>query len=142
MAKSDPKEARLKAVPLFAKADTKALHHLASAADEVSVSAGHVLIEQGRHHHEFYVIESGTAVVEIEGNEIAEIPAGEFVGELGFFVQGAASATVKAKTDVEPYGDPLQPVRPDPRRQPRPLVRAIATELAIRLHDTDARLHS
>ena len=141
MAKSDPKEARLKAVPIFAKAGTDALHHLASAADEVSVSAGHVLIEQGKHHHEFYVIESGTAVVEIEGNEIAEIPAGEFVGELGFFVQGPASATVRAKTDVElmviPYNRFDQILDDNP-----PLVRAIATELAIRLHDTDARLHS
>jgi CRP-like cAMP-binding protein len=137
---SDPKEARLLAVPLFAKAGETALHHLASAADEVTVRAGHVLIEQGRHHHEFYVLESGSAVVEIDGKEIAEIPAGEFVGELGFFVQGAASATVRAKTDVEllviPYNRFDQILDDNP-----PLMKAIATELAVRLHDTDARLH-
>jgi CRP/FNR family cyclic AMP-dependent transcriptional regulator len=138
---SDPKEARLLAVPMFAKADHTALRHLASAADEVSVAAGHVLIEQGRHHHEIYVIESGTAAVEIDGEAIAEITAGEFVGELGFFVQGPASATVRAKTNLEimviPYNRFDQILDDNPV-----LVRAIATELATRLHDTDARLHT
>jgi CRP-like cAMP-binding protein len=137
---SDPKEARLLAVPLFAQADQTALQHLASAADEVSLATGHVLIEQGRHHHELYVIESGSASVEIDGEEIAEITAGEFVGELGFFVQGPASATVRAKSDMELLVIPFN--RFDQILEDNPgLVRAIATELAVRLHDTDARLH-
>ncbi len=137
---SDPKEARLLAVPMFAKAEHKALQHLASAADEVSVQAGHVLIEQGHHNHEIYVLETGSASVEIDGAAIAEITAGEFVGELGFFVQGPASATVRAKTDLDllviPYNRFDQILDDNPS-----LVRAIATELAVRLHATDARLH-
>ena len=137
---SDPKEARLLAVPMFAKAEHKALQHLASAADEVSVQAGHVLIEQGHHNHEIYVLETGAASVEIDGNAIAEITAGEFVGELGFFVQGPASATVRAKTDLDlmviPYNMFDQILDDNPS-----LVRAVATELANRLHATDARLH-
>jgi CRP-like cAMP-binding protein len=79
-------------------------------------------------------------VVEIDGEEIAEIAEGEFVGELGFFVRGPASATVRAKTDLEvlviPYNRLDQVLDDNPG-----LVRAIATELAIRLHRTDARLH-
>lgn len=141
MAKSnDPKEARLLKVPMFAKADHTALRHLASASDEASVKAGHVLIEQGHHNHEIYVIESGTAAVEIDGKPIAEIGTGEFVGELGFFVQGPASATVRASSDVDllviPYNRFDQILDDNPT-----LVRAIATELALRLHATDARLH-
>jgi CRP-like cAMP-binding protein len=136
----DPKEARLLMVPMFAKADPSALHHLASAADEVSIKAGHVLIEQGHHHHEIYVIEEGTAGVEIDGTEIAQIEAGEFVGELGFFVPGPATATVRAKTAAEllviPYNRFDQILDDNPS-----LVRAIAAELAARLHATDARLH-
>jgi CRP-like cAMP-binding protein len=136
----DPKEARLLEIPLFKQADQKALRHLSSAADEATLQAGHVLIPQGRHHHECYVIERGTAAVEIDGQEIAEIAEGEFVGELGFFVRGPASATVRAKTDLEvlviPYNRLDQVLDDNPG-----LVRAIATELAIRLHRTDARLH-
>jgi CRP-like cAMP-binding protein len=135
----DPKEARLLAVPLFAKADHAALRHLASAADEVSIEAGHTLIEQGHQNHEIYVIEEGMATVEIDGTEIAEITAGEFVGELGFFVQGPATATVRAKTAAEllviPYNRFDQILDDNPS-----LVRAIAAELAARLHATDARL--
>jgi CRP-like cAMP-binding protein len=136
----DPKEARLLEIPLFKNADQKALRHLSSAADEASLAAGHALIRQGHHHHECYVIERGTAQVEVEGEIIAEIPAGEFVGELGFFVRDAASATVTAKTDLEvliiPYNRLDQVLEDNPG-----LVRAIATELAIRLHNTDAMLH-
>lgn len=136
---TDKKEARLLELPLFRGADQKAVRHLASAADEVSLTAGQVLIEQGRYHQEGYVIEQGTAVVEVDGTEIAEIPEGEMVGELGFFVRGPASATVTARTDMEvlviPYNRFEQILEENPK-----LVRAIANELAARLVATDARL--
>lgn len=135
----NPKEARLLALDLFKEADHKALRHLAEASDEVTVAAGHVLIEQGHNHNELYVLESGTASVMIEGNEVAEIPPGEFVGDLGFFVTGPATATVTAKTELEvlviPYNRFDQILDDNPA-----LVRAVANELAERLHDTDARL--
>ena len=136
---SNPKEARLLELSLFKSADQKALGHLASAADEVSVKAGQILIRQGHNHNEVYVIESGTASVAIEGKEVAEIPAGEFVGELGFFVAGPATATVTAKTDLEvliiPYNRFDQILNDNPG-----LVMAILREIAERLHDTDAKL--
>jgi CRP-like cAMP-binding protein len=136
----DAKEARLLKIPLFKDADSEALRHLSAAADEASLPAGHILIHQGRHHHECYVLESGSATVEVNGEPIAEITEGEFVGELGFFVRATASATVRAKTDLDvlviPYNRLDQVLDDNPG-----LVRAIAKELAIRLHETDARLH-
>lgn len=136
----DEKEARLRKLPLFHRADDKAVRHVAAAADEASLSAGQVLIHQGRHHNEGYVIERGTAVVEVDGQEITEIPEGEMVGELGFFVRGPASATVKARTDMDvliiPYNRFDQILDDNPR-----LLRAITDELAARLVATDARLH-
>jgi CRP-like cAMP-binding protein len=136
----DKKEARLLELPLFREADSRAIRHLASAADEASVPAGQTLIQQGRRHHEGFLIERGTAVVEVDGEKIAEIPAGEMVGEMGFFVRGPASATVKAKTEMEllviPYNRFDQILDDNPR-----LLRAIANELAVRLVATDALLH-
>lgn len=135
----DQKEARLLTLPMFKEADAKALRHLASAADEATITPGQTLILQGHHHHEGYVIESGTAAVVVDGNEIAEIPAGEMVGELGFFVRGPASATVQAKTEMEilviPYNRFDQILDDNPA-----LLRAITNELAARLVATDARL--
>ncbi|MCP3990796.1 MAG: cyclic nucleotide-binding domain-containing protein [Actinomycetia bacterium] len=136
---SNPKEARLLELSLFKNADQKALEHLASAADEASVRAGQTLIRQNHNHNELFIIESGTASVTIDGNEVAEIPAGEFVGELGFFIAGPATATVTAKTDLEvliiPYNRFDQTLNDNP-----PLVRAMLHEIAERLHDTDERL--
>ena len=135
----DQKEARLAGLPLFKGADEKAIRHLASAADEVSINAGQTLIQQGHHHHEGYVIEQGTAAVEVAGAEIAEIPSGQFVGERGFFVRGPATATVRAKTEMDvlviPYNRFDQILEDNPK-----LLRGIADELAARLAATDARL--
>lgn len=137
---SDAKEKRLQGLRLFTKADKKAISHLASVADEVSVKAGHKLISEGRHHNEVYVIESGTAAVSIDGNEVAEIPSGEMVGELGYFARQPASATVEAKSDLSvlviPYNgfDRILDENPD-------MVRGILNELAERLYATDAKLH-
>ena len=135
---SNPKEARLLELDLFKNASKEALEHLASAADEVTVKAGTALTRQGHNHHEIYVIESGTASVQIEGNEVAEIPEGEFVGEVGFFLSTPATATVTAKTEMSvlviPYNrfDQILNDNPD-------LVRAMVHELADRLRETDAK---
>ena len=136
---SDPKEDRLRKLSLFKGADDDAIDRLASAADEVTVEADHVIIRQGHHHQELFVIESGSAIVEIDDKKVADIPAGEFVGELSYFNQGAASATVKTAEQsnilVIPYNRFEQILEDNPK-----LVRAIAAELADRLEATDLRL--
>jgi CRP-like cAMP-binding protein len=136
---SDPKGERLRQLSLFKGADDTAIEHLASAADEVTVDAGHALIRQGHHHQEMFVLESGSATVEIDGTKVADIPAGEFVGELSYFNRGAASATVTTAEEsvvlVIPYNRFEQILEDNPR-----LVRAIAAELADRLEATDLRL--
>ena len=138
---SDPKEDRLRKLPLFKGADKEAIDHLASAADEVTVESGHTLITQGHHHQEMYVLESGSAVVEINGDKVADIPAGEFVGELGYFTRSPATATVKTSADSEilviPYNRFEQILDDNPK-----LVRAMMVELADRLQQTDLKLKS
>ena len=137
---SDAKEARLRQLPLFKDADKKAISNLASLADEASVEAGQVLITEGHQHHEVYVIESGTASVMIDGNEVAEIPTGEMVGEVGFFSRQPASATVTAKSDMQVLVIPYNGFDSTMEENPA-MVRAILTELAERLYATDAKLH-
>lgn len=136
----DQKQARLHRVDLFSGASAKALRNLAEAVDDVSVSAGHVLIKQGIHHNQSFVIDHGTATVEIEGRVVAELSDGEIVGELAYFAQEPATATVTAKTDLElmviPHNRLDQVLENDPH-----FVRSVATELAKRLIATDALLH-
>lgn len=137
---ADAKKDRLRALDLFKKADNDAIEHLASAADEVSVKAGQVMIQQGRAHNELYIIESGSASVEVDGNAVATIPAGEMFGELGFFVGEPASATVKAESEMAvliiPYNRFGQILDDNPR-----LVRELAADLAGRLYAMDEKLN-
>lgn len=136
----DPKVARIQRLPLFREASRKALGHLASAVDEVSVGPGYTLISQGHNHGEGFVVEEGTAEVVVDGTVVAEIPAGEMIGELGMFSRGPASATVRAKTEmvllVIPYNRVDQILDENPA-----MVRAVATELADRLRAMDAKHH-
>jgi CRP/FNR family transcriptional regulator, cyclic AMP receptor protein len=140
MSKTNPKEARIQAIPMFADADRKALERLVEPADEVTVPAGHVLTQQGQHHHELFIIESGTAEVVVDGKTVADIPAGQMIGELSLFDRGSASATVRAATEmtlmVLPYNRVDQIMDDNPT-----MVRAVAAELAARLRAMDARAH-
>ncbi len=136
----DPKEERLKGLALFKAADKNAIRHLASAADEVTVAAGHTIISEGHSRNEMFVIESGGADVLIDGKKVAEVPAGEVVGELGYFVRAPASATVITNSEstvlVIPYNRFGQILDENPA-----MVRGIVTELAERLYATDAKIH-
>lgn len=133
----DAKIDRLKAIPLFSSADATALEHLASAADEVTVAAGTVLIKEGHRHNEGYVIISGTVHVEVGGEHVADVPAGELIGELGLFgVKSTASASVSAATETDllviPYNRFDQILDDNPA-----LTKAMAKQLANRLQKMD-----
>lgn len=137
----DPKIARLRTVSLFANASTTALRHLASAADEISVRDGTDLIVQGHQHAEAYVITSGKVSVSVDGEVVAEIPDGQIVGELALFGHGPASATVTAAGGVTALSIPNN--RFDQIMDDNPnLTKAIAKQLAGRLHDMDERHRS
>lgn len=64
--------------------------------------AGESLTREAEFHTEFYVLESGTAEVFVDGDKVAEIVAtdskNEFIGEVGALLGVASGATVIAKT--------------------------------------------
>lgn len=135
----DPKAERIKSVGLFAACGGKEIERLMSIIDTVDIGAGTELFREGRREHYAYVIESGTAEVLIDGKIIAEIPAGEMVGEVGLLSPGPASATVRAKTAMSLLAIPHQQF--DTVLEDTPgLALAMARELAQRLHAIDQRL--
>lgn len=136
---NDSKADRIKSVGLFAKCDDKAIDSLMSIIDTADIVAGTELFQQGRRDHYAYVIESGTAEVLIDDKVIAEIPAGEMVGEVGLLSPGPASATVRAKTAMSVLAIPHKQF--DAVLEDTPgLALAMARELAERLHAMDQRL--
>jgi len=90
----DGKIELLRGVPLFANLDERELAEVGRHADEVSVGAGQELVVQDTAGNSFYVIIEGSADVIRDGHMLAELGAGDFLGEMALLEDLPRSATV------------------------------------------------
>jgi len=93
-------EAHLTTVPLFANLSKKERRRLATVAEEIDVKEGRHLVDQGDWAHEFFAIEDGTAEVLRDGEHVADLHAGDFLGEMGVIGKAARNATVVATSPI------------------------------------------
>ena len=93
----------LRTLPLLADAPDAVVERLASLMTGVRIPAGDVLVVQGARNRQFFVLEEGTVSVTRDGRQVAELGAGDFVGEVSLLGDGRANATVTAVTDVKGY---------------------------------------
>ena len=96
--------ARLAGCPIFASLSRSDLAALSNKFHEVSAAPGEQFIMQGEEDPSMYIIASGLVEVfrvDNAGNEIhiAEVGAGEPIGEMGYFSSGKRTACVRA---IEP----------------------------------------
>lgn len=136
----DQKLKRLGEIRLFSKLDRKHLEQVAEAVTEVDVKAGTVLARQGHRGGEAFVIVNGTAAVHVDDEEVAEIGAGELIGEMGLIDGGPRAATLVAKTDLDLYViEPghFQAVLDEPG-----VAKALLLSVTQRLRHVDELLHS
>jgi len=89
-------ERRLQSIPLFESLPREGRRLVAQHADEIDVDEGTELVRQGEFAYEFFVIESGGAEVLRDGDHIAELGPGDFLGEMGIVGKVARNATVTA----------------------------------------------
>ncbi len=89
----------LRTVPLFAACTTKDLQKIAKAGDEITVPAGHTIVDQGDTGREAFVIMTGTATVRRNGKKVATLGPGNVIGELSLFDHGPRTATVTTDTE-------------------------------------------
>jgi CRP-like cAMP-binding protein len=87
-------ESRLRSIGLFESLSRDERRTVAQHADEVDVSQGKELVRQGEFAYEFFVIEDGSADVMRDGERIAELGPGDFLGEMGIVRQAVRNATV------------------------------------------------
>ena len=87
---------RLGALPMFGGCSNRELRDVARIVDELQVEAGRVLMSQGDAGQEAFVIEEGTADVVRDGQLLATVGPGSYVGELALIDAGPRSATVIA----------------------------------------------
>ena len=98
--RSNAKIELLKSVPLFAGCSKAELRRLASIADEIDLRQGTVLTREGRTGHEFFVLIDGTASVVKGGRKVAELGAGDWLGEIALLTREPRTATVTATSPL------------------------------------------
>ena len=87
-------------VPLLAAAPDAVLARLERLMTPVRVHAGEVLVREGARNRQFVLVQEGTLRVTRAGSPVAELGAGDFVGELSLLGDGTATATVTTVTDA------------------------------------------
>jgi CRP-like cAMP-binding protein len=94
----------LKSVPLFQKLSDRALKTVAASFTDRSFRAGQELTSEGSGAAGFFVIESGEAVVSVDGVERRTLGPGDYFGEVALIDGGLRTATITASTDGKSYG--------------------------------------
>jgi CRP-like cAMP-binding protein len=87
-------ESELRSIPLFESLTSEERRAIAPHADEIEAQEGTELVRQGEFAYEFFVIEEGTAEVLRDGERIAELGPGDFLGEMGIVGKVVRNATV------------------------------------------------
>ena len=91
-------EHKLKDLPLFSALGKGELRNIASHTDEVDMSEGDELLRQGDFAYEFMVIVDGHAQVVRDGEQVAELGPGDFLGEIAALDKGHRNASVVASS--------------------------------------------
>jgi CRP-like cAMP-binding protein len=99
--RKDQKIELLSRVPLLARCSKTELARVATLADLVEFQEGETLMREGKPGSEFFVIVDGYAAVTKDGSRLAELGAGDWVGEIALLSDVPRTATVVA-------GSPLQ----------------------------------
>jgi CRP/FNR family transcriptional regulator, cyclic AMP receptor protein len=109
----------LRNVPLFSGLDDRELGSLADEFNERRFSAGDSIALEGEGGLMFFVVESGEASVEVGGQEVGSLSAGDSFGEIALIDRRPRTATVKARTDLRTYGLPVFVFRPFVEARPQ-----------------------
>ena len=100
MLKRDAMDDRLREVSIFSELSKKELKSVARLMTQLSVKEGRELTRQGEPGREFLIILEGTAVVRRDGRKVADLGAGDFLGELAVLSGAPRTATVVATSDM------------------------------------------
>ena len=93
-------EKRLRSLPLFENLGRKERKLVAQRADEIDVPEGKRLATQGEFAYEFFVVEDGTAEVIADGERLAELGPGDFLGEIALVRHDRRTADVVARSPM------------------------------------------
>ncbi|MGZ4333077.1 MAG: cyclic nucleotide-binding domain-containing protein [Gaiellaceae bacterium] len=91
-------------VPLFKGLSEKQLRNLSSELTERRFTEGTELTAEGAGGAGFFVIESGTAKVTVDGEDRRTLGPGDYFGEIALIDGGTRTATITATSDGVAHG--------------------------------------
>ena len=94
-------ESDLQSIALFDSLSRDARRAVAQHADRIKVPEGTELVRQGEFAYEFFVIVDGAAEVVRDGERIAELGPGDFLGEMGIVSKAVRNATVATTGEAD-----------------------------------------
>jgi CRP-like cAMP-binding protein len=81
---------------LFSGVTAEDVAQLITGCEELDVEPGEIVVREGRHDHEFYVILEGRAEVVRDGSVLVTLGPGQFFGEGALLSGGPRNASVQA----------------------------------------------
>ena len=84
---------------MFAGCTRRELERIARSGDEIRMTAGSLLVDQGQTGREAFVILDGAVTVKRNGRKVATLGPGSIVGELSLLDHGPRTATAICDTD-------------------------------------------
>jgi CRP/FNR family transcriptional regulator, cyclic AMP receptor protein len=140
MASKQTKVQHLAGVSLFEGCSKKELEKVASAGDEILMTAGSVIVDQGQTGREAFVVLSGKVEVTRAKRKVADLGPGAVVGELSLLDHGPRTATVTCVTDCELLVIDQRNFRAVLQEVPTMAVKLLAT-IAGRIRDLDKKYY-
>jgi CRP/FNR family transcriptional regulator len=135
---SKPTPDLLRNVRLFSDLDDKDLESLADEFNERRFAAGDKIALEGEGGLMFFVVESGEATVEVQGEEVATLGPGAAFGEIALIDRRPRTATVTAVSDLKTYGLPVFVFRPFVESRPE-VAWKLLEAMADRLETAETR---
>lgn len=89
----------LREVDIFSACNNKELGKVAKAGDEITMTAGTLIVDQGQTGREAFVILDGEVSVKRNNRKVATLGSGDVVGELSLLDHGPRTATAICDTD-------------------------------------------
>ena len=90
-------------VELFAGLKGKHLKRVAESMTARTFALGDEVTKEGEVSVGFYVIEQGTAIVTMHGDQVGELGPGDFFGEISLIAETPRAATITAETELRCY---------------------------------------
>jgi MFS family permease len=91
----------LRALPIFAPLPAATLEHLARSLTPATFASSATVFHQGEPGDRFYVIDSGSAKISVDGQAASTLGPGEAFGEIALLRATPRTATVKAAQALE-----------------------------------------